>query len=134
VVHDDGPCYHGTQADLAVGDLLGRGRTSNFGERREVKFVYLTATLDAATWGAEPAVGEGRGRIRVVEPTAPIENDPNLTDKRCPGNPTPSYRTREPLRVVGEVEDRVGHPPEQMQQMREHLQELKRLGVEAIED
>jgi rifampin ADP-ribosylating transferase len=133
-LHDDGPFYHGTKADLAVGDLLRRGWTSNFGERREARFVYLTATLDAATWGAELAVGEGRGRIYVVEPTGPIENDPNLTDKRFPGNPTRSYRTREPLRVVGEVEDWVGHPPEQLQQMREHLEELKRQGVEAIEE
>ncbi|MFK5634085.1 MULTISPECIES: NAD(+)--rifampin ADP-ribosyltransferase [unclassified Ornithinimicrobium] len=133
-VRDGGPFFHGTKAHLAVGDLLGRGYTSNFGGRKEAKYVYLTATLDAATWGAELAVGEGRGRIYVVEPTGPIEDDPNLTDKRFPGNPTRSYRTTEPLRVVGEVEDWEGHPTEQLQTMRDHLEELTRQGVEAIED
>jgi rifampin ADP-ribosylating transferase len=97
-------------------------------------FVYLTATLDAAIWGAELAMGEGRGRIYIVEPTGPIEDDPNLTDKKFPGNPTMSYRTRDPLRVTGEVTDRAGHPPEQLQAMMDHLQRLKEQGIEAIED
>jgi len=95
---------------------------------------YLTATLDAATWGAELAVGEGPGRIYQVEPTGPIEDDPNLTDKKFPGNPTRSYRTRHSLRVVGEISGWEPHPPELLQGMRNRLEELKRLGVEAIND
>lgn len=128
------PLYHGTKADLKPGDLIGPGYASNYGQRKTAAYVYLTATLDAATWGAELAVGEGRGRIYIVEPTGPFEDDPNLTDKRFPGNPTKSYRTRDPLRIVGEVLDWQGHPPEQLQAMRDHLAELKRQGVEAIED
>lgn len=96
--------------------------------------MYLTATLDAATWGAELAIGPGRGRIYLVEPTGPIEDDPNLTDKRFPGNPTRSYRTRQPLRVTGELVDWVGHPAEQVQAMRDGLARLAAQGIEAIED
>jgi hypothetical protein len=126
--------YHGTKADLAPGDLIVAGHASNYGQRRAARFVYLTATLEAATWGAELARGEGRGRIYVVEPTGPIEDDPNLTNQRFAGNPTKSYRTREPLRVVGEVEDWVGHTPDQLAKMRARLAELDAQGVEAIED
>ncbi|WP_225755313.1 NAD(+)--rifampin ADP-ribosyltransferase [Actinotalea sp. Marseille-Q4924] len=133
-VEDDGPFFHGTKADLRVGDVLEPGRASNYGTRRTARFVYLTATLDAATWGAELAVGAGRGRIYRVEPTGPLENDPNLTDKRFPGNPTRSYRTRDAVRVVGEVEDWQGHPPGVLQAMRDHLEQLEADGVEAIED
>jgi len=111
-----------------------RATAPNFGERKQADFVYLTATIDAATWGAELAVGVGRGRIYLVEPTGPYENDPNLTDKRFPGNPTRSYRTRDPLRVVGEVEDWEPHDPEVLQHMLDHLAELRAQGVEAIND
>lgn len=100
-----GPFYHGTKADLKPGDLLEPGYSSNYGERKKANYVYLTATLDAAIWGAELAVGDGPGRIYHVEPIGTIEDDPNLTDKKFPGNPTRSYRTRQPLRVVGEVLD-----------------------------
>ena len=131
---DLGPFYHGTKADLRPRDLLEPGYSSNFGERTKAKYIYLTGTLDAATWGAELAVGEGPGRIYQVEPTGPFEDDPNLTDKRFPGNPTRSYRTREPLRVVDEVMDWEPHSPEVLQDMRDHLEELKRLGIEAIND
>lgn len=131
---DSGPFFHGTKADLRHGALLEPGYSSNFGERRKARYLYLTATLDAATWGAELAVGEGPGRIYRVEPTGPYEDDPNLTDKKFPGNPTRSYRTREPLRVVGEVTGWEPHSPEVLQAMRDRLEELKRLGVEAIED
>ncbi|HEU4512650.1 MAG TPA: NAD(+)--rifampin ADP-ribosyltransferase [Nocardioidaceae bacterium] len=131
---DSGPFYHGTKAELRPGDLLEPGYSSNFGERRKAGYIYLTATLDAATWGAELAVGERPGRIFRVEPTGPFEDDPNLTDKRFPGNPTRSYRTRDPLRVVGEVLDWEPHSPEALQDMRDHLEELKRLGIEAIND
>lgn len=131
---DSGPFYHGTKADLKLGDLLEPSHSSNYGERKKANYVYLTATLDAAMWGAELAVGDEPGRIYRVEPTGTIEDDPNLTDKKFPGNPTRSYRTRQPLRVVGEVLDWEGHPPEALQNMRDHLDELKRLGIEAIND
>ena len=133
-VDDPGPFFHGTKADLKPGDLLEPGYHSNFGERSKANFVYLTATLDAATWGAELAVGDGPGRIFQVEPTGPVEDDPNLTDKKFPGNPTRSYRTREPLRVVGEILDWEPHSPETLQTMHKHLEELKRQGIEAIND
>lgn len=126
--------YHGTKADLDIGDLIEPGRPSNFGKRKEAVFVYLSATLDAATWGAELAVGEGRGRIYIVEPTGPIEDDPNLTDKRFPGNPTKSYRTRGALRIVGEVMEWEGHSPERLKEMRDFLDDLKRRGIDAIEE
>jgi hypothetical protein len=131
---DPGPFYHGTKAVLNPGDLLEPGYSSNYGKRKKANYVYLTATLDAATWGAELAVGDGLGRIYRVEPTGPIEDDPNLTDKKFPGNPTRSYRTKHPLRVVGEVLDWEGHSPEELQKMLDHLEELKRLGIEAIND
>ncbi len=131
---DPGPFYHGTKTELRVGDLLEPGYHSNFGKRRTANYVYLTATLDAATWGAELAVGDEPGRIYRVEPTGPIEDDPNLTDKKFPGNPTRSYRTRQPLRVVDEIVDWEPHSPEVLQAMRNRLEELERLGVEAIND
>jgi hypothetical protein len=126
--------YHGTKADLKPGDHIEPGFNSNYGQRKKAKYIYLTATLDAATWGAELASGEGRGRIYIVEPTGPFEDDPNLTDKKFPGNPTKSYRSTHPLRVIGEVKDWQGHSPEQLNAMKKHLEELKRLGIEAIED
>lgn len=131
---DPGPFFHGTKADLRRGDLLAPGRSSNFGQGSVANFVYLTATLDAAIWGAELAVGDGPGRIYRVEPTGPFENDPNLTDTKFPGNPTRSYRTREALRVLEEVEHWEGHPPEVLQAMRDHIARLKEQGVEAIND
>ena len=102
-VHESGALFHGTKADLAVGDRLVPGRRSNFGGGRTANHVYVTATLDAATWGAELAAGQGRGRIYIVEPTGTLEDDPNVTDKKFPGNPTRSYRTREPVKVVVEL-------------------------------
>lgn len=131
---DVGPFFHGTKADLHPGDLLEPGYSSNFGERRRANFIYLTATLDAATWGAELSLGEGSGRIYQVEPTGPFEDDPNLTDMRFPGNPTRSYRTRDPLRVVEEVTDWEPHSPEALQHMREFLEDAKRRGIEAINE
>ncbi|HEX8298322.1 MAG TPA: NAD(+)--rifampin ADP-ribosyltransferase [Rubricoccaceae bacterium] len=126
--------YHGTKADLKTGDLIAPGYRSNYGQRKTAAYVYLTATLDAATWGAELALGDGRGRIYVVEPTGPIEDDPNLTDQKYPGNPTRSYRTRDPLRVVGEVAEWEGHAPEALAAMNAHLAHLRDRGIEAIED
>jgi rifampin ADP-ribosylating transferase len=133
-VHPSGAFLHGTKADLRVGDLLRPGFGSNFEAGRTMHHVYFTATLDAATWGAELAAGEGRGRIYVVEPTGPFEDDPNVTDKRFPGNPTRSYRTREPVRVVGELTDWVGHAPEQLAAMRAGLDRLARDGGAEILD
>lgn len=126
--------YHGTKADLKLGDLIEPGYYSNYGKRKKATYVYLTATLDAATWGAELALGEGPGRIYIVEPTGPFEDDPNLTDKRFPGNPTKSYRSRDPLRVTGEVMDWLGHSPKEIEAMKDGIERLRQLGVEAIED
>lgn len=126
--------FHGTKAELSTGDLIEPGHRANYGRLdRSTTFVYLTGTLDAATWGAELALGEGRGRIYIVEPVGSIEDDPNLTDKRFPGNPTKSYRSREPLRVVGEIVDWQGHSPEELKAMREGLERLRQQGVEPIE-
>jgi hypothetical protein len=126
--------YHGTKVKLKQGDLIEPGFNSNYGKQKKASYVYLTATLDAATWGAELALGEGPGRIYVVEPTGPIEDDPNLTDKKFPGNPTKSYRSRNPLRVLTEVTDWQGHSPELLTAMKAHLERLKQQGIEAIED
>ncbi|MBK8470617.1 MAG: NAD(+)--rifampin ADP-ribosyltransferase [Candidatus Phosphoribacter sp.] len=133
-VYETGVYLHGTKADLAVGEKLVPGRESNFEAGRVMNFVYFTATLDAATWGAELAAGQGRGRIYVVEPMGEFEDDPNVTNKKFPGNPTRSFRTREPLRVVGELVDWVGHSPEKQQAMREGLDALRRQGAAHIED
>jgi rifampin ADP-ribosylating transferase len=126
--------YHGTKADLKPGDVIAPGYSSNYGTRRQASFVYLSATLDAAIWGAELAQGDGRERIYIVEPTGPIEDDPNLTNKRFPGNPTKSYRSRAGFRVIGEVATWSGHSPDQLRQMRDHLERLKQQGIEAIEE
>jgi rifampin ADP-ribosylating transferase len=127
--------FHGTKADLEPGDLIEPGHSPNFGEQARVtNYVYLTGTLDAAIWGAELALGGGPGRIYVVEPTGPIMDDPNLTNSRYPGNPTKSYRSQVPLRVTGEVTDWQGHPPEAVKAMMDGLEQLKKLGVEPIDD
>ena len=130
----DGPFFHGTKAALVPGQVLEAGRNSNYGTGQAANFVYLSATMDAAIWGAELAIGDGPGHIYRVEPTGPTENDPNLTDQRYPGNPTRSYRTRDPIRVVEEVVDWEGHAPEMVRHMRDRLAELDRQGVEAIND
>jgi rifampin ADP-ribosylating transferase len=126
--------FHGTKADLGIGDLIEAGYASNYGSRKRAAFVYLTATLDAAIWGAELAAGTGPGRIFVVEPTGPIEDDPNLTDRKFSGNPTQSYRSRSPLRIVGEVAEWQPHSPERLAEMRARLDDLQRRGIEAIDE
>ena len=126
--------FHGTKANLKNGDLIGPGYTSNYGQRAMAAYVYLTGTLNAAIWGAELAVGETPGRIYVVEATGPVEDDPNLTDKKYPGNPTLSYRSKDPLRVIGEVIEWQGHSAEELKNMKDGLERLRQLGVEAIED
>lgn len=125
--------YHGTRADLKPGDLISAGYSSNYGARKQASWVYLTGTLDAAIWGAELATGEGPERIYIVEPTGDIVDDPNLTDKRFPGNPTQSYRSSKPIRVTGEVTEWQGHSPERLAEMKDHLDRLKAQGIEAID-
>ncbi len=133
-IYKSGILLHGTKVDLAEGDLLVPGHSSNFEEGRTANHVYVTATLDAATWGAELASGPGRGRIYIVEPLGSLEDDPNVTDKKFPGNPTRSFRTREPVKVVGELVDWVGHSSEGLQSMRDALIDLKRRGLSVIDD
>ena len=133
-LYQTGVYLHGTKADLAVGEMLVPGRESNFEQGRVMNYVYFTATLDAATWGAELAAGTGRGRIYIVEPSGEFEDDPNVTDKRFPGNPTQSFRSREPLRVVGELVDWFGHSQEKLNAMRDGLDALKRQDAAQIED
>ncbi|MET0821153.1 MAG: NAD(+)--rifampin ADP-ribosyltransferase [Aeromicrobium sp.] len=133
-VHQPGAMLHGTKAQLEVGDLLVPGRPSNYEAGRIMNHVYMTETLDAAAWGAEMAPGDDRPRIYLVEPLGEIEDDPNVTDKKLPGNPTRSFRSREPIRIVGEVDAWVGHTPEQIQAMRDGLAELRRRGADVIYD
>lgn len=133
-VYEAGLYLHGTKADLSVGELLVPGRESNFEAGRVMNYVYFTATLDAAVWGAELAAGQGPGRIYIVEPSGEFEDDPNVTDKKFPGNPTQSFRSREPLRVVSELVDWVGHSPEKLRAMRDGLSALRRQGGAQIED
>ena len=126
--------FHGTKADLKIGDLITVGNNSNFGQRKNAKYIFLTATLDAAIWGAELAVGENRERIYLVEPSGEIEDDPDLTDKKFPGNPTKSYRSIHPFKVVGEVTIWQGHPTEQVKHMKEALEKLKQQGINSLND
>ena len=125
--------YHGTRADLKPGDLIVVGHEPNFREGKPLSWVYCAGTLEVAIWGAELARGEGRQRIYIVEPTGEIVDDPNLTDKKFPGNPTRSYRSREPLRVVGEVTVWEGHSPERLQQMKDNVARLAAEGAEIID-
>jgi rifampin ADP-ribosylating transferase len=133
-VHQPGVYLHGTKADLAIGQLLAPGRESNFERGRVMNYIYFTATLDAATWGAELAAGDGRGRIYIVEPTGVLEDDPNVTDKKFPGNPTQSFRSLEPIRVVGELLAWVGHSPAALNAMREGVAAAMGRGTSAIVD
>ena len=134
VIFSPGAFLHGTKADLKVGDYLKAGYSSNYEEGRLAKYIYFTATMDAAVWGAELAKGNGRQRIYVVEPTGAFEDDPNVTDKKFPGNPTKSYRSQEPLKILGEVIGWQGHSPEVLQNMLDNLKRLEDLGIKAIED
>lgn len=118
---DSGPFYHGTRADLKVGDLLTAGRLSNYHPGVIMNHIYFTAMPNGAGFAAALAKGDGRERVYIVEPTGTFENDPNVTDKKFPGNPTRSYRTAAPMKIVGEVTDWVRLPPEEIQQFREKL-------------
>lgn len=122
---DKGPFYHGTKADLQVGDLLTAGGDSNYKPDLRMNHIYFTASLNGAGLAAALAKGEGRERVYIVEPTGPVENDPNVTDKKFPGNPTRSYRSRAPLRIVGEATEWVRQTPEDIQRWREKLAKNK---------
>ena len=134
VVDDPGPFFHGTKADLRPGELLTPGWRSNYGSQRIANHIYLTATRDGAPLAAELARGHGPGRVYRVEPLGTIEDDPNVTDKRFPGNPTRSYRTTQPLRVLEEIVGLTPPPPELIQKMRARMAELAELGIEAMDD
>ena len=127
--------FHGTRADLKPGDLIVVGYQSNFTDVKPLSWVYFSATLDAAIWGTELAVGNGRERIYVVEPTGPIMDDPNLTDKKFPGNPlTLSHRSRDPLRaVIAGATKWQGHSPERLQQMKENVARAMSEGTAIID-
>jgi hypothetical protein len=120
--------YHGTRADLKPGDLLQPGHGSNYTDRLS-PWIYFSETLNAAAWGAELAKGDGRERIYIVEPTGEFVDDPNLTDKKFPGNPTKSYRSQAPLRIVSELAEWVGHTAEEIAAMKKAIE-----GLEPIDD
>ncbi len=124
--------FHGTKIDLKIGALIEVGYSSNYGQRKNAKYIFLSVTLDAAIWGAELAIGEGKERIYLVEPMGPIEDDPDLTDKKFPGNPTKSYRSQHPFKVVGEVTIWEGHAVEQVKVMKDALAKLKDKGIESL--
>ncbi len=136
--HVDGPFYHGTRSAFEVGDRLVPGHGSNYHEGRTSNNVYFSAILETAVWGAELATAlagsDGRGHVFVVEPAGPFEDDPNVTNKRFPGNITRSYRTRHPLLIVGEVQTWEGHPPEALQTMLDTIARLREQGLDVIED
>lgn len=128
----DATFYHGTRADLETGDLLAAGWASNF-QAAPMSWIYFAATLEAAIWGCELASGDDRERIYIVRPTGDWFDDPNLTDKKFPGNPTRSYRSQAPLRIVGEVESWTPHPPEVLQLMKDNVARLKAEGAPIID-
>lgn len=133
IIFSRGSFFHGTKADLKIGDFIITGKKKNYNDNRISEFVYFAGTLDAAIWGAELAEGDGAERIYVVEPTGDYEDDPNLTDKKFPGNPTKSYRSKQPLKIVAEVIKWEGHPPEILNQMIENLNQLSEKGIRAID-
>lgn len=136
--HVTGPFFHGTKGEFGAGDRIVPGHPSNYEEGRVSNHVYFAATLEPAVWGAELAValgsGAGRPRVYVVEPTGPFEDDPNLTNKRFPGNVTRSFRTRHPVLVVEELSSWEGHAPEVLQAMLDGLARLRADGLAVIED
>lgn len=133
IVFSRGSFFHGTKADLKIGDYIATGKKKNYNDDRKSEYVYFAGTLDAAIWGAELAEGDGAERIYVVEPTGDYEDDPNLTDKKFPGNPTKSYRSKQPLKIVAEVIKWEGHPPEILNHMLAHIKKLDESGIKAID-
>lgn len=134
VVDDPGPFFHGTRADLKPGDLLTAGWASNYGTRRAANHTYVTASDAGAPLAAAMAAGDGAPRVYRVEPLGTLEDDPNVTDKRFPGNPTRSYRTREPVRIVEEVHGWTAPDPGVIESMKRRMAELTELGIEAMDD
>jgi rifampin ADP-ribosylating transferase len=136
--HVTGPFYHGTRTALQVGDELVPGHGSNYHAGRVSNHIYFSALVDTAAWGAELATalaGTGhRGHIYVVEPLGPFQDDPNVTNRRFPGNPTESYRTRHPVRVLAEVDDWQGHDRDVINTMLDHLAQLREQGLDVIDD
>lgn len=136
--HVEGPFFHGTKTAFAVGDRVVPGHPSNYQEGRTSNHVYFAALLEPAVWAAELAVAlagsEERGRVYVVEPTGPFEDDPNVTNKRLPGNVTRSYRTRHPMRVVEEVRTWTAHGPDALRRMLDGIARLREQGLDVIED
>jgi len=122
---DNGPFYHGTKADLQVGDLLTPGGTSNYKPELMMNHIYFTALVNGAGLAAALARGDGRERVYIVEPTGSFENDPNVTDKKFPGNPTRSYRSQAPLKIVDEITDWLRQTPEELQRWRDRLANSK---------
>jgi len=122
---DEGPFYHGTRADLAIGDLLTPGGNSNYREGLVMNHIYFTASASGAGLAASLAKGEGRERVYVVEPTGPFEHDPNVTNSKFPGNPTRSYRSSAPLRIIAEAADYASQTPEQLAVWRRKLEDAK---------
>ena len=133
-VHESGNFFHGTKADLRVGDFLTPGHRSNYRPEHISNYVYMTKVLDGAVLAAEMAVGDGRPRVYIVEPQDDVHDDPNVTDKKFPGNPTHSYRSARPVRIVGEMTDWAGHSPEYLQQFREGLEALRQRGEAVLYD
>ncbi|MFZ4519595.1 MAG: NAD(+)--rifampin ADP-ribosyltransferase [Microthrixaceae bacterium] len=140
--HVEGPFFHGTRVALGIGDLLVPGQASNYHDGRVANHVYFAALIEPAVWAAELAVAladdatadGASGHVYVVEPTGPFEDDPNVTDKKFPGNVTRSYRTRDAVRVVAEVDDWEGHEPEVLQAMLDNLARLREQGLDVIDD
>ena len=136
--HIEGPFYHGTKSAVEAGTELVPGHGSNFHAGRASNHIYFSALVETAVWGAELATALAgsaeRGHVYVVEPMGPFEDDPNVTDKRFPGNPTRSYRTRHPLRVIEELEHWEGHEPAVLKGMLDHLAQLREQGLDVIED
>jgi hypothetical protein len=122
---DTGPFYHGTRADLQVGDLLIPGGTSNYDPAVVMNHIYFTALVNGAGLAAALAKGEGRERVYIVEPTGSFENDPNVTNQKFPGNPTRSYRSSSPLKIIGEATDWVRQTPEDIRKWKEKLANVK---------
>ncbi|WP_270181219.1 NAD(+)--rifampin ADP-ribosyltransferase [Alkalihalobacillus sp. CinArs1] len=132
-VLDNGPFFHGTKAKLNIGDHLKPQHLSNFQDKKS-NHIYFTSTLNAAKWGAELAKSTGKERIYIVEPLGEFENDPNLTDKRFPGNPTRSYRSKSPLKIIAELKSWERHSDEEINQMLTSLKKLREEGKDVIYD
>ncbi len=133
IMFSRGSFFHGTKANLEIGDFIITGKKKNYNDDTKSEYVYFAGTLDAAVWGAELAEGDGKEKIFVVEPTGDYENDPNLTDKKFPGNPTKSYRSKQPLKIVAEVVKWERHSPEMLNNMIANLKKLSENGIKAID-